>query len=127
MPDILRKFTMCFHVAGTMAADLDIRWTVPSDCTLRGVSAVTSNDSDATFTLGTSAAATAYLTAQVFGDSNTPAQYELADFDGTTIGTQGKDYPHITDGTIMVLAVDYDGATGTAGDDPTIVLTFAEG
>jgi hypothetical protein len=127
MPDILRKFTVEFHYAGSAAANVVFRWTVPSDCTLRHVSAVGSNANDATFTVGNSSAATAYLTAQSVGDSNVPAEKELADFDGTTITNPGKEYPHIADGTILAVAVDYDGATGTAVDDLTIVLTFSEG
>jgi hypothetical protein len=127
MPDILRKFTVEFHYTGTAAANVVFRWTVPSDCTLRHVSAVGSNSHDATLTVGNSSAATAYLTASAIGDSGTPAEYELANFDGTTIAEQGHDYPHLTDGTILAVAVDYDGASGTAVNDLTIVLTFSEG
>ena len=127
MPDILRKFTLDFHVAGALAANLNIRWTVPSDCTLRHVSAVASNDSDGTIIVGTSADTNGYIQAAVIGDSDTPVEFDLDDFDGDLVTDQGNDYPHIVDGTIMVVIVDFDGSDGTAAEDVTIILTFSEG
>jgi hypothetical protein len=127
MGDILRKFTVEFHVPGALTADLNIRWTVPSDCTLCHVSAVASNDSDATIIVGTSADDNGYITAAVIGDSATPAEFELADFDGALVTDPGHEYPHVVDGTIMVVIVDFDGDEGTAAEDVTIVLTFSEG
>jgi len=127
MPDILRKFTISFHVAGSLGANLNIRWTVPSDCTLRAVSAVGSNDGDGTVDVGTSADTNGFISAMLVGDSGTPTEYDLDNFNGALVTDQGKEYPHITDGTIMVVIVDFDGAEGTATDDLTIVLTFSEG
>ena len=40
---MLRKFSHAYHVPGTLSADLDIRFTVPSDCTLVHISAVAGN------------------------------------------------------------------------------------
>jgi len=122
-----RKFSHAFHIPGTLSADLDIRFTVPSNCSLVHVSAVSSNDSDATLAIGTSADTDGYLTAAVIGDSQTPAEFELADFDGALLADPGKEYPHPTDGTIIAITIDYDGASGTAADDLTLVLTFVEG
>ena len=80
---MLRKFSHAYHVPGTLSADLDIRFTVPSDCTLVHVSAVAGNDSDATLAIGSSADTDGYLTATAIGDSNTPVEKEtLSDFDG---------------------------------------------
>jgi len=36
-------------------------------------------------------------------------------------------YPHITKGTIIAAALDYDGAGGTAVQDFTLILGFTEG
>jgi hypothetical protein len=36
-------------------------------------------------------------------------------------------YPSIDDGDVLVLTLDYDGSSGTAAADVTIVLTFSEG
>jgi len=120
-----RKFSHAFHIPGTLAADIDIRFTVPSDCTLVHVSAVAGNDSDATLAIGSSADTDGYLTATAIGDSNTPVEKEtLSDFDGALADSQ---YPHITDGTIVVLTLDHDGDSGTAAQNVTIVLTFVEG
>ena len=124
---MLRTFQQSYHVAGSAAANLVMSFIAPFDMTLLHVSAVASNDSDATFTLGDSADADEYLTASVVGDSGTPAEYDHDNFVDTAGNTQTHYYPRIVDGTIVVLTVDFDGAGGTAGDDMTFVLTFAEG
>jgi len=124
---MIRKFVQAFHIPGTLTAGLDIRFIAPSNCTLRHVSAVASNDSDATLALGTSADENGFLEAAVIGDSQVPAEFELADFDGALLTEAGKDYPRISDGDVVVLTLDHDGAAGTAAADVTIVLTFAEG
>ena len=124
---MLNKFTKSFHVPGTLTANLNIRFTLPGPCSLVHVSAVASNDSDATITLGTSADVDGFLEACVIGDSNTPVEKELADFDGALLTDAGKEYPRCADGTIFVVVLDYDGDGGTAADDFTLVLTFSEG
>lgn len=127
MGQILQKFTVDFHVSGALGADLNIRWTLPSDCTLLHVSAVGSNDGDATFDLGTSSDTDGILDGELVGDENVPNEFDLDDFDGDLVADPGHDYPHFTDGTVMVLIVDFDGSDGTATEDLTIVLTFSEG
>ena len=124
---MLRKFTMSFHVPGTLSANLNIRFTIPSPCTLIHSSAVASNDSAATLCLGTSADTDGYLVACVIGDSNTPVEKEVADFDGALLTYVGSEPPRLADGTIFVAILDYDGAGGTAAADFTLVLTFQEG
>ena len=115
-----RVYQVGFHSPGTLSANHLIEWAAPFDCQLIHVSAVASNDSDATLEIGTSADADAYLASTTIGDSGTPAEFDRDDF----VGTQ---FPHIADGTIISIALDYDGSTGTAADDFTIVLTFTEG
>jgi len=120
-----RVFQQAYHITGTLSANANIRFAVPFDCQLIHVSAVASNNSDATLTIGTSADTDGYITAFAIGDSNTPAEKEaLTDFNGALAGSQ---YPHIADGTIVVLTLDYDGSSGTAAQNVTIVLTFTEG
>jgi hypothetical protein len=123
---MIRKFTHMIHVPGSLAANMDVRFTVPSDCTLLHVSAVASNDSDATLALGTSADTDGFLTACVIGDSGTPVEKDAGDFDGALV-TGGASFPRLSDGDVFVVTDDYDGASGTAADDFTLVLTFAEG
>jgi hypothetical protein len=53
------------------------------------------------------------------GDSDAPAEYDRDDF----VGAQ---YPHIPKGAIVKLTLDFDGASGTAAANATVVLTFAE-
>lgn len=120
-----RVFQTAFHVPGTLTANLSIKWTAPFGCQLIHVSAVGSNDGDATLAIGDSTDADGFVTAFAIGDSGTPVEKEaLTDFDGALAGSQ---YPHIDDGDIIALTVDYDGSGGTAADDLTIVLTFTEG
>jgi len=120
-----RVFQTAFHVPGTLSANLSIKWTAPFDCQLIHVSVVGSNANDATLAVGDSTDADGYITAFAIGDSGTPVEKEaISDFDGALAGGQ---YPHISDGDIIALTVDYDGASGTAADDLTLVLTFTEG
>ena len=124
---MIRKFVHSFHVPGSLAADMDIRFTVPSDCSLVHVSAVSSNDSDATITLGTSADTDGWLAACVIGDSSVPVEKGVADFDGALLSDAGNEPPRAVDGTIVAVILDHDGSAGTAADDFTLVLTFVEG
>lgn len=115
-----RKFTHAFHIPGTLGADIAIVFAAPSDCQLVHCSAVASNDSDATLELGTTDDPDAYLTSGVIGDSSVPVEKERADF----IGAQ---FPRIQNGDLVQVSLDYDGGSGTAAADATIVLTFLEG
>jgi len=115
-----RIFQQTYHVPGTLAANLDIRFTAPMDCTLLHVSAVASNDSDATLAIGTSDDTDEFLAAAAIGDSQVPVEKTRTDF-------EGDQYPRIQDGDVVVLTLDFDGAGGTAAQNVTIVLTFAEG
>jgi hypothetical protein len=113
-------FAHSFHIPGTLTANLNIRFTVPKDCQLLHVSASNSAATNGTFILGTSTDDDAYLTTADIGDSNVPNEFDLEDFVNDA-------YPHIVDGTIFVITVDYDGAAGTAAANFTLILTFAEG
>ena len=122
-----RKFTHAFHVPGTLSADINIRFTAPSDCSLVHVSAVASNASNALITIGDSDDADEYLTSSDVGDSNVPAEFDGNDFVDTSGVTHDRYYPRIADGKVVCIAVDHDGDSGTAAADLTIVLTFVEG
>lgn len=124
---MLHKFQQAYHIPGTLGADVAIRLTPSSNCTLHHVSAVASNDSDATLKIGTSADDDGFLTAAAIGDSGTPVEFERADFDGALLASAGREFPRISTGTVVSLDLDHDGAAGTAAADVTIVLTFAEG
>ena len=120
-----RVFTMAFHIPGTLAADAAIKFVAPFACQLIHVQSVATNDSDATLKVGTSADDDGYITAHTVGDSSVPTEKEaLTDFNGALASNQ---YPHIADGTVVVLTLDYDGSGGTAAQNVTIVLTFTEG
>jgi hypothetical protein len=121
-----RKFVMTFYVPGT-GADWAAYWTVPSDCQLVHVSAVSSAAQNGTFTIGDSADPDEFLTASAIGDSGTPNEFDYDDFVDSDGNTHNRYYPHITDGTVMVLTVDTDGGVSGTADDCCIVLTFVEG
>ena len=122
-----RKFAVAFHIAGTLTANTNIRFTVPSDCSLVHVSAVASNDSDALLTAGIPTDTDEYIQSSVIGDSAVPAEFDGDDFYDPDGIQHDVYYPHITDGTVIVITLDYDGASGTAANDVTIILTFVEG
>ena len=88
-----RVFQQSYHIPGTLSADINIRFTAPFNCTLKHVSAVASNDSDATLAVGTSADSDGFLTAFAIGDSNTPVEKEaISDFAGALAGSQYSRY-----------------------------------
>ncbi len=115
-----RKFALAFHIPGTLAADIPIVFAAPSDCQLVHCSACASNDSDATLIIGTTSDDNAYLESGVIGDSSVPVEKERADF-------VGGQFPRISDGDLVKITLDFDGGSGTAANDATIVLTFVEG
>ena len=112
---------LCFHVPGTLTANLDIRWKAAFDGRVKHVSAVTSNDSDATITLGVSTDTDEILASTTIGDSQVPVEKTAANWAST------NETGEFVKGETLVLTVDYDGATGTAGDDLTVVITLLEG
>lgn len=122
-----RTIQQAYHFTGALAANLNIRFTAHTNMSLIHVSAVASNDSDALITIGTSADTDGYLASTTIGDSGTPIEFDLDDFDGALLTEAGKDYPRINDGDIVVILCDFDGASGTAAEDMTIILTLTEG
>lgn len=112
-------YTVTFHIPGTLAANITPKWTFERDAKLMHVSAVASNDSDATLKIGTPTDDDAYLVAAVIGDSGTPVVKNKSNF----VGTRN---PIIRKGSTLVLTLDYDGSAGTAAQNVTIVLTFQQ-
>jgi len=109
-----------FHVPGTMAANLTIKFKTPEDMTLEHVSSVVTTNGSSTIKIGNSDNDDAYVEEIACGVSGTPAEI-------TRTGFVGDQYPHISKGTIVIVTIDYDGAAGTAGANLTVVLTFKEG
>jgi hypothetical protein len=122
-----RIFQQAYHIPGTLSANVAIGFTAPCDCTLLHVSAVGSNANNGLLTIGDSDDADEYLTSSSIGDSGTPAEFDGDDFVDTSGDTHERYYPRIAGGTVVAIALDYDGDGGTATDDFTLVLTFAEG
>lgn len=115
-----RIFQQAYHVPGTLTANIVPVFAAATDCTLLHVSAVASNASSATIKIGTTADDDAFLVARDVGDTNVPGEFDRDDF------VNGQ-YPRLTDGSLVLVTVDFDGAAGTAAANLTVVLTFAEG
>lgn len=118
---MLRPFQQSYHIPGTLTANIVITFTAPFNCVLRHVSVGGSNANDATLKIGTSADDDEFLTATAIGDSGTPVEFdEAGDF-------RYDVWPRIEDGDKVICTIDYDGSSGTAAHDVTLVLTFEEG
>ena len=113
-------FLIPFHIPGTLTANITFVFTAPFDCQLIHAQAVGSNANNARIEIGTTADTDAYLPASDVGDSNVPAEFARASF-------TGGEYPHLPDGTVVEVLVDFDGASGTAVANLTVALTFSEG
>ena len=122
-----RVFQQSYHVPGTLSANITITFTAPFDCTLLHVSACGSNANNGLLVIGDSDDADEYLTSSSIGVSGVPAEFDGNDFVDTSGNAHNRYYPRIADGTVVIIALDHDGVGGTATDDFTLVLTFAEG
>jgi hypothetical protein len=109
------------HVPGTLAANVTVTLSMPQDCRLVRVSAVASNNSDATLMIGVSADTDSIMAATAIGDSGVPAVFDPDDWAATN--PTGRLY----EADILVLTLDFDGAAGTAAQNVTIDLDFLEG
>jgi hypothetical protein len=122
---MFNMFAITVALPGTITADATWFFKVPCACTLREVSAAANNASTGKVNVGTKADPDGYLDDEDLGDSDTPAVYDLDDFDGDLVTNQGDDYPHLDEGDIVAVGLDVDGSTDPT--DPTIVLWFQEG
>ncbi len=114
------RILQTIHIPGTLAANVTPKWTAECGMTLIHVSAVATNDSDATLKIGTPEDDDAYLAACTIGDSGNPVEKGKADF-------PGAQYPHIAGGDVVLITLDYDGSSGTAAANVTLALTYLEG
>lgn len=110
-----------FHFTGTLAANVTITLTLPIDCVLKHISAVASNDSDATLIVGDSGDTDEVLASTTIGDSGVPVEKDRDDWASTNEAGRYRA------GDVFVATLDYDGAAGTAAANVTLVFTFLEG
>lgn len=119
------RFPVTVHLHGTLAADAQGSFPLPIGMTLESVAAVASNDSDAKLQLGLAEDADGIMSAKAIGDSSAPKTFVKTDFDGAAC--DAKNPPHFDKGTVVTWLVDFDGASGTAAKDVTILFSFLEG
>jgi len=120
------RIPITIHLHGTLAANAVGTFRLSCPATLIHVSAVASNNSDATLKIGTSADDDGILVAVAIGDSATPTVFDRGDFDGALISPAGECY-HGAETTVYSWTLDYDGASGTAAQNVEIIFTFTEG
>lgn len=104
-----------FAAPGSLSANWTITWELDHAFMPRHVAFNGSNASDALISLGTAAATTAVLDTKDAGDSDAVAEYDKDNF-------EDADY-QFSKGDIVQITIDYDGAAGTAIDDPCIVIS----
>lgn len=113
--------TYSVHIPGTLVSDVSPLFAVPFDCTLLHVSAVATNNSDATLKVGTPTDPQAYLAEFPIGDSQVAAvKASFKDF-------VGGQYPRLTAGSSLLITLDYDGNGGSAAQNVSLALTLAKG
>lgn len=113
-----RTFQQVYSWHGTLAANIATGFVAPFDMQLIHVSAYQrSGTTDTLLDIGTSADDDAYLDGEEIGAGT---EFDLDDF-------VGGQFPHIAKGATVSIKIDFDGDSGDAAIDPTIVLTFTEG
>jgi hypothetical protein len=114
-------FTIPVVIPGTLAANVVARFCLPFDCVLAHVSAVAANDSDATLKIGDAADDDKVLVAAAIGDSATPVEKTAANW--ATTNPTGR----YARGDVFLATLDFDGASGTAAQNVSLLFTFREG
>lgn len=120
--------TLPFHIPGALTANITLSFKLPFPVTIKHISAVASNNSDATLRLGTPADDDGYLPATPIGDNGTPAEFTRPNFTGALCPEPGQ-CPKIPAGATLVATLDYDGSSGASGaaaQNVTILLTLLE-
>lgn len=117
-----RPFTYSVHIHGTLVANASGEFKLPFDASLIAVSISNSASTDAILDVGTSADPDGILADAACGDSNTPTEFEFNDWTGA-LATAGTPYP-FAKGDILDWDLDYDGSSGTAAANCSIVFTF---
>ncbi len=108
-----------FSHEAALAGNWAIIFQLPHGFMPRHISAVATNDSDATIQVGTTSSAAALLAETTIGDSGDPTEFGPSDF-------ADADYQYAK-GDIVQILIDYDGGSGTVAEDVTVVLTGLTG
>ena len=117
-----RVYTQTIFLGPTLAANHTASFTLGHNAQLLHVSLCNSSANAGTLKIGNSSDDDTYLLAENFGVSGTPVEVSTpAGFDGVTAGGQ---FPHILDGTVVVLTIT-DHASHMA--NACVVLTWSEG
>ena len=126
------KWPVTVNLHGTLSANAQGEFKLPFAAVLQSVQLTNgAANSDATLVVGTSADADGIFTAAkgvMNATARTPTVLDNDDFDGDLFtGDSGVDHMHLAKDTIVVWALDFDGGSGTAAANVTIIFTFDEG
>ena len=113
------------HFTGALAANVAGEFTLPCAASLVEVCLSNSAATDCTIDCGPSTDTDGIIDGGACGDSGTPAVFEPADFNGA-LCDQEAPY-HMANDTVFDFSLDYDGASGTAAEDVTLIFWFTEG
>src|SRR6476660_9912146 len=119
-------FRHTFHLGGTLAADQKGYIYIPNGATLKSVAAAASNAASSTLKLGTVADDDYIKTAFAVGQSGVAVEKKKGDWDGVgnTLGSSENYY--VAAGTTLLWTLDFDGASGTAGQNVSLQFDFLE-
>jgi hypothetical protein len=119
------RFTYSVHLHGTLAANARGEMKMPCDASLVAVSTSNSAASNAFLEVGTSADRDGIIDDTNIGNSGTATLIEPAGFSGV-LASAGNPY-HLDKGTIFTWDLDFDGSSGTAAANVSLVFIFTEG
>jgi len=111
-------------IPGTLAANHTFVYEAFRPCTLLAVSVSNSSANAGKIDIGPSTDPDGYLDDEAFGTSNTPAIYDLDDFDGAELSNPGHEYPRIeAEDIVHIVVTDHNSHMA----DVAVVLTLADG
>ncbi len=122
-----QRFAVTVHLHGTLSANAQGSFSLDGPATLVAISAVASNDSDATLQVGDAGDADGIMTATTIGDSGTPKVMTISDFNGALVDPKANGYHFPSNDKALHWLLDFDGAAGTAAQNVTIVFWFQDG
>lgn len=109
-------FQQSYHFPGLLSANITIRWKAPFDCFFHHISAVASNNTDATLKVGDSGDDDEIITNSLIGTNGNPAEF--------TVWTATNPTGSVLKGDVIVYTLDYDGVAGTAAQNVTLLFTL---
>ena len=116
------RFVVTWHVHGTLAADVVIRYKLPCAATLVRVDTCGTADAEGALVIGTVGDTDGYVKTYTPGHNATFSVKDRGDFDGA-LNSDTNECPHLAKDTELLLTWTHD----DGNTDTDIALTFLEG